>query len=82
MLTAIGVHALSSVGEFLIWRSIPNSPNHQIKNLAKVSRYTVNPYSTEICSTEILSLYRLILQTSATESSRTLSYRSNEPVQV
>ena len=31
MLTAIGVHALSSIGEFLIWQSIPNSPNRQIK---------------------------------------------------
>ena len=37
MLTTIGMHALSLIGEFLIWRSILNSPNHQIKNLAKVS---------------------------------------------
>ena len=29
------------IGEFLIWRSIPISLNRQIKNLAKVSRYTV-----------------------------------------
>ena len=38
---AIGARALSSIGEFLIWRSMPNLPNHQIKNLTKVSRYTV-----------------------------------------
>ena len=35
------MHELSSFGEFLIWQSIPNLPNRQIKNLAKVSRYTV-----------------------------------------
>ena len=41
-LTVIGVHALSSIGEFFVWWSIPKSPNRQIKNLAKASRYTVN----------------------------------------
>ena len=28
-LTTTGAHALSYFGEFLIWRSIPNSPNYQ-----------------------------------------------------
>ena len=41
MLTALVVQAFSSIGEFLILRSILNSPNRQTKNLAKVSRYTV-----------------------------------------
>ena len=35
------------IGKFLIWRPLPNSPNSQIKNLAKVSCYTV-------CTLEIL----------------------------
>ena len=30
------------IGVFLIWRPLPNSPNCQIKNLAKVFRYTVH----------------------------------------
>ncbi len=51
MLTAISVHALGYIGEFLIWQSIyPEFANCQIKNLAKVSSYTV-------CYT---SLYELI----------------------
>ena len=37
----MGVHVLSSTGEFLIWQSIPNLQNRQIKNLTKVSSYTV-----------------------------------------
>ena len=42
MLTTIGVCVL--FGKFLIWQSIPNSPitSRQIKNLAKVSRYTTS----------------------------------------
>ena len=53
MLTAIGVHVFSSIGEFLIWRSIPNSPNRQIKNLAKVFRYTVCP----LCVTVVVHVH-------------------------
>ena len=30
-----------NIGGFLIWQFTANSPNRQIKNLAKVSRYTV-----------------------------------------
>ena len=41
MLTTIGARALNSIGEFLIWQSILNSPNRQIKNLTKVSHYMV-----------------------------------------
>ena len=42
ILSAIGAHAIIYIGEFfLIWRPLPNSPNRLIKNLAKVSRYTV-----------------------------------------
>ena len=37
----IGMHSMIHIGEFLIWQSLPNLPNHQIKNLAKVSRYMV-----------------------------------------
>ena len=41
ILSVIGTHAIIYIGKFLIWRPLPNSPNRQIKNLAKVSRYTV-----------------------------------------
>ena len=46
MLTVIGVHVLSSIGEFLIWRSIPNLSNRQIKTSPKFPaiRYTVEMY--------------------------------------
>ena len=47
ILSAIDMHAIIHIGEFLIWQSLPNLPNHQIKNLAKVSRYTV--YEVIIC---------------------------------
>ena len=43
-LSAIGAHTIIYIGEFLIWRPLPNSPNCQIKNLAKVSHYTVHVY--------------------------------------
>ena len=39
----IGARAIIHICEFLVWRSLPNSPNRQIKNLAKVSYYTVCP---------------------------------------
>ena len=40
VLSAIGTCAIIYTGEFLIWRSLPNLPNCQIKNLlAKVSPY-------------------------------------------
>ena len=36
------MHAIIYNGEFLVWRSLLNLPNRQIKNLlAKVSHYTV-----------------------------------------
>ena len=41
ILGAIGMHAIVYIGEFLIWWPLLNSLNHQIKNLTKVSRYTV-----------------------------------------
>ena len=44
MLSVIGVHALSIIGDFKIddiWKIQQNSNNHQIINLAKVSHYTV-----------------------------------------
>ena len=41
ILSAIGMHAIIHIGEFLIWRSLPNLSNRQIKYLAKVFRYTV-----------------------------------------
>ena len=34
-------HYALNIGRFLIWRFSANSPNRQIKNLTKVSRYTV-----------------------------------------
>ena len=38
MLSVVGANAIIYTGEVLIWL---NSPNHQIKNLAKVSHCTV-----------------------------------------
>ena len=32
---------MCQIGKFLIWQSLPNSLNHQIKNLAKVTRYII-----------------------------------------
>ena len=34
-----------NIGGFLIWQFSTNSPNHQIKNIAKVSRCTVFRFS-------------------------------------
>ena len=39
ILSTIGAREMIYIGEFLIWQPLPNSPNRQIKNLAKVSRY-------------------------------------------
>ena len=42
ILSSIDMHAIIYNGEFLVWRSLLNLPNRQIKNLlAKVSHYTV-----------------------------------------
>ena len=41
ILSTIGARAIIYIGKFLIWQPLPNSPNRQIKNLAKVSRYMV-----------------------------------------
>ena len=41
MFSVIGTHTLSLNWRVLIRQSLPNSLNHQIKNLTKVSRYTV-----------------------------------------
>ena len=45
ILGVIGAHAILIIYicKFLIWWSLPNSTNHQIKNLAKVPRYMVLP---------------------------------------
>ena len=42
MLNIIGAHTLSL--NWIIWQSLSNLPNHQIKNLAKVSRHMVFCY--------------------------------------
>ena len=39
IVSAVGTHAIIYIGEFIIWQSLLNSPNRQIKNLAKVFYY-------------------------------------------
>ena len=47
MLSTIGVYTLMYIGKFLIWLSLPYSPNHQIKYLNKVSHCVVSSFTSE-----------------------------------
>ena len=65
MRTAIGIHALSSIGEFLIWRSIPNSPNralYGIRFCCQLTNFLLelhSPLGVVVPVKELLFLYEL-----------------------
>ena len=53
ILSTIGAYTMIDIGEFLTRWSLSTSPNHQTKNLTKVSRYTVHVFEIYDCGTRM-----------------------------